>query len=173
MHTTPLLTLNIPVGLGFGSSTNSQAGTIQVQGAGHNLVFNSIFAPISNQRNSTRLAVKPGNTIALVGGNVTFDGGVVNAPMGRVEIGAVSNTPTQIRLSSTTQGWTLGYEPPYARCQLNNIPFFFIISFIFSQLFLIKVIRHPAHAVKSMYWKNNILFGCLQPSFQGFADDEK
>ncbi len=102
-----------------------------------------------------------------------LDGGVVNAPMGRVEIGAVSNTPTQVRLSSTTQGWTLGYEPPYARCQLNNIPFFFIISFIFSQLFLIKVIRHPAHAVKSMYWKNNILFGCLQPSFQGFADDEK
>lgn len=110
MHTTPLLTVSVPVGLGFGSSTNSQAGTIQVQGAGHNLAFNSIFAPISNQGNSTGLAVKPENTIALVGGNVMLDGGVVNAPMGRVEIGAVSNTPTQVRLSSTPQGWTLGYE---------------------------------------------------------------
>lgn len=110
MDNTPLLSVSVPVGLGFGSSTNSQPGTIKIQGTGHNLTFNSIFAPISNQGNSNGLAVKPGNTIVLVGGNVTLDSGVISAPMGRVEIGAVSNTPTQVRLASTPQGWMLGYE---------------------------------------------------------------
>lgn len=40
------------------------------------------------------LAVQPGNTLALVGGNVSFDGGVLTARGGRIELGGVAGSGT-------------------------------------------------------------------------------
>ncbi len=66
----PLLTINVPLGLQYGSTT---AG-IQVQ--------------------RSTLAVQPGNTLALVGGDVTMDGGNLTAESGRIELGAVASVGT-------------------------------------------------------------------------------
>ncbi len=56
--TTPLLTINVPIGLQYGS----RAGSVQVRGSS--------------------LGVNPGKTLALAGGNVSMDGGQLVAPGG-------------------------------------------------------------------------------------------
>jgi filamentous hemagglutinin family protein len=62
----PLLTINVPIGLQYGSNP----GSVQVQGA--------------------TLRVAPGQTLALLGGTVSINGGRLLAPEGRVELGGVA-----------------------------------------------------------------------------------
>ncbi|MBX9252520.1 filamentous hemagglutinin N-terminal domain-containing protein [Desmonostoc muscorum CCALA 125] len=65
-QTTPLLTINVPLGLQYGSNP----GNVEVQGAS--------------------LQANPGQTVALVGGDVTLNGGRLLAPGGRVELAGVA-----------------------------------------------------------------------------------
>jgi filamentous hemagglutinin family protein len=100
--TSPLLSINVPIGLQFGAS----AGSIQNQSIArdHNNV------PVG-------LQVQPGKAIALVGNGITNDGGLITAsdtsstpaPGGRIELGSVSG-PTFVSLISTNQGWGLDYS---------------------------------------------------------------
>ncbi|MEH2066323.1 MAG: S-layer family protein [Nostoc sp.] len=92
--TSPLLTISVPVGLQLGQ----MPGAIQVQGRG-----NDGIVPTSN----LGIVATPGQTIALVGGDVNFDGGVITAPIGRIEVGAVSNGT--VSLTPSPAGWQLGY----------------------------------------------------------------
>lgn len=78
-QTTPLLTISVPIGLQFGGS----AGRI----------LNQSQATDSNG-NTVGLQVQQGKTLALVGGNVSLDGGVLKAPGGRVELGGSSGADT-------------------------------------------------------------------------------
>jgi filamentous hemagglutinin family protein len=68
----PLLTINAPIGLNFrdepGDIINSSAGD--------------------------GLQVQAGETIALLGGNVNFDGGVIFAPSANIEIGGLTESGT-------------------------------------------------------------------------------
>jgi filamentous hemagglutinin family protein len=66
----PLLTINVPIGLQY----EGNAGSIQVQGS--------------------RLAVPSGETLALVGGNISLDGALLQAAAGRVELGGVTGVGT-------------------------------------------------------------------------------
>jgi filamentous hemagglutinin family protein len=91
----PLLTINVPLGLQFGSNP----GAIRVEGRGNSGVF-----PINN----TGLAVSPGRTLALVGGDVTLIGGILTAPSGRIEMGSVANG--EVNLTPIATGWRLGYD---------------------------------------------------------------
>ncbi|GAX40420.1 hypothetical protein NIES4075_13850 [Tolypothrix sp. NIES-4075] len=81
--TTPLLTVSVPIGLQFGRT----ARDIQVQGG---------------------IAVEPGKTLALIGGNVTLDGGLLTAPVGQIILGGILGEGT-IRLNLDS----------------NNLPFIF------------------------------------------------
>jgi filamentous hemagglutinin family protein len=69
-QTPPLLTINVPVGLQYGGNP----GSVSVQGA--------------------NLEVPDGQTLALVGGDISLDGSFLAAPSGRVELGAVAGTGT-------------------------------------------------------------------------------
>ncbi|PMB45433.1 hypothetical protein CEN40_12135 [Fischerella thermalis CCMEE 5205] len=80
-----LLTVNLPIGLQYGSNT----GNIQVQ--------------------SSNLQVSPGKTLALAGGNVQLNGGQLLAPGGRIELAGVAENNT-IDLSS--KGFHLGLSFP-------------------------------------------------------------
>lgn len=109
----PLLTINVPTGLQFGAnpgriinqsvapvggnfSESSTAGTDNVNGA---LPVIPVFG----------LSVNPGQTLALIGGDVRFEGGRAAAPSGRIELGAVGGE-AMASLAATNNGFTLGYE---------------------------------------------------------------
>lgn len=102
----PLLTVSVPVGLGFGSNP----GTIRVEGTGHSITRpHPIFGANARGDSLTGLRVPTGNTLALIGGDVFLVGGVVAAPSGRIELGSVSDGV--VSLNSQIPGvWTLGYE---------------------------------------------------------------
>jgi filamentous hemagglutinin family protein len=82
----PILSLNIPIGLQMGTAP----GAIEVQGPGNLLKTQStLLAPYFPIGISPGLQVSPGNTLALVGGNITIDGGILTAPAGRVELASL------------------------------------------------------------------------------------
>ncbi len=98
----PLLAISVPIGLQFGSNP----GTIVVQGTGHNAQFFSPGVAILN-RDAYRLQVKPGKTLALVGGNVSLEGGILSTLGGRIELGSV--TDGSAILNAFPQGLMLTY----------------------------------------------------------------
>jgi filamentous hemagglutinin family protein len=80
----PLLTVSVPVGLGFGTTP----GEILVQGS--------------------NLQVSPERTLALIGGNIALQGGNLIAPTGRVELGSVAGS-SLVNLTQIYKGWEFGY----------------------------------------------------------------
>jgi filamentous hemagglutinin family protein len=91
----PLLTVSAPVGLQLGANP----GQITVNNTGRD-------TPVP----TTNLGLAPaaGRTLALVGGDVIFNGGVVTAPSGRIEIGSAANG--QVSLTQTSGRWQLDYD---------------------------------------------------------------
>lgn len=107
---TPLLTISVPIGLGFGSNP----GEIRVQNTGHNLVAAGAGnLPLIRSNSPTGLQVQPGKTLALVGGDVSLEGGILRTEGGRIELGSVDNGT--VSLTPNTSGWALGYQ---------DVPFF-------------------------------------------------
>jgi len=70
LDSSPLLTINAPIGLGF----RDNPGDIE----------NNSVAGEGNG-----LEISPNQTIALVGGNISFDGGIISAPDGNVSLGGL------------------------------------------------------------------------------------
>jgi filamentous hemagglutinin family protein len=113
-----LLTVNVPIGLQFGST----AGPIQVNGTGHTLVSPSgsltsyiPLGPIGG------LQLQPGNTLALVGGEINLVGGILTAPSGRVELGSVG--PLQVvgfEVSDPTWKFTYDLVNPLGNISLSQ-----------------------------------------------------
>lgn len=77
--TTPLLTVSVPIGLQFGGTAESIHNYSQTTDSTGKVVG---------------LQVQPGTTLALVGGNVSLDGGNLWAPGGRVELAGVAGAGT-------------------------------------------------------------------------------
>lgn len=99
---TPLLTMNVPVGLQFGGNP----GTISVTGTGNNSRFNTIL-PISGLNSTNGLQVPSGKTLALVGGNLVLNGSFLSAPGGRIELGSITQGSANINL--TPEALTFSY----------------------------------------------------------------
>ncbi len=114
-QTPPLLEVSVPVGLGFADNPRA----IRVTGTGHSLtVSDATFSPIIGAGNGTGLRVLPGKTLALVGGDVFLAGGMLTAPSGRIELGAVAGG--NVTLNPNSSGWNLGYNgvPGFGNIQL-------------------------------------------------------
>ncbi|MEM9507200.1 MAG: filamentous hemagglutinin N-terminal domain-containing protein [Cyanobacteria bacterium P01_E01_bin.35] len=100
----PLITISAPIGLQLGQ--NSAA--IEVSGSGHDLsVVDPLFSPIIFGEQSG-IRVKPGQTLALLGGGITINGGVVAAPGGKIELGSVAEGIVDLDLSDSQL--SLNYE---------------------------------------------------------------
>ena len=102
--TPPLLTISVPIGLQFGQNP----GGITVQGSGHRMI-EGIFTPIDRSQNPIGLQVGAGNTLALIGGEVRFSGGIASVNGGgHLEVGSVSEGA--VRLNSLGSGWVGDYS---------------------------------------------------------------
>jgi filamentous hemagglutinin family protein len=118
MTTTPLLTISAPIGLQMGENL----ARIQVQGIGHNLTAQDpYFRPYFPTGLTTGLQVKPGKTLALVGGDVSLNGGLLTAPGGRIELGSVNPTG-QVGVNSHNGRFALDYSnvPNLGNIQLSQ-----------------------------------------------------
>ncbi|XWK90435.1 MAG: filamentous hemagglutinin N-terminal domain-containing protein [Phormidium sp.] len=115
-QTAPLLSINVPIGLQMGANP----GNITVNGTGLNRSVPVEGETVEQQaarliafeqdflNNPQGLLVQPGKTIALVGGNLTFKGGIVGVRQGRIELGSVNSGV--VNLNPTETGFVLGYE---------------------------------------------------------------
>lgn len=105
-QTGSLLTINIPIGLSF----RENPGSIRVIGIGHGVTAdNLLLFPLNRGNSDLGLRVKPGNTLALVGGDVSLRGGTVAAEHGRIELGSVGSGES-VSINPVPVGWTFDYE---------------------------------------------------------------
>ncbi|MGA7933153.1 MAG: filamentous hemagglutinin N-terminal domain-containing protein, partial [Kovacikia sp.] len=100
----PLLTMSTPLGLQYGSNP----GSIEVQGPGNFLFVNAPPFQIVRDFRPPGLQVQPGQTLALVGGDLLLQGGNLTAEGGRVELGSVAGGT--VMLTPTNPGWALSYQ---------------------------------------------------------------
>ena len=106
LNGSPLLTMSVPIGLQMGQNP----GAIAVQGSSYRVITTSAFAPlILGQIPAPGLSVASGQTLALVGSAIDLNGGVLSAPQGRIELGAVAAGSPPIQIAQTPQGITLSY----------------------------------------------------------------
>ncbi len=82
-----------------------------------------INQPNSDDR-SPGLQVRPGRTLALVGGNVLLEGGNLTASQGRIELGSVAGVG-QVSLSQSGNSFVLGYDEihDFGKIALSNRAF--------------------------------------------------
>ncbi|MCC5646461.1 filamentous hemagglutinin N-terminal domain-containing protein [Nostoc sp. CHAB 5824] len=98
-QTTPLLTVSVPIGLQFGATAAPIRNQSQASPGG---AVNSLGEPVG-------LQVQLGKTLALVGGDITLEGGSLTAVSGRIELASVAGN-SLVNLNSNNQNWVLGYE---------------------------------------------------------------
>ncbi|MEG4171849.1 MULTISPECIES: two-partner secretion domain-containing protein [unclassified Microcoleus] len=101
----PLLNVNIPIGLNF----RENPGKIINSSAAPALSLPELppgFPPIFN---NIGLAVQPGQTLALVGGDIELNQGTLTASTGQILLGSVAS-PGMIGLGATPLGLSLNYD---------------------------------------------------------------
>jgi filamentous hemagglutinin family protein len=98
-QTSPLLTVSVPIGLQFGETPGSIYNQSQV----------TRFFPETGFEIPVGLEVKPGKTLALIGGQVFLEGGGMFAPEGRIELGSVEGSGF-VNLTLIDKGLAVGYE---------------------------------------------------------------
>lgn len=104
LNPSPSLTVSVPVGLQLGQNP---AG-INVDGVGHNITVDiPVFSPF-NRRAVTGLKLQSGSTLALLGGELSFNGGVLSSETGRVELGSVAEGVVGINFDA--RGFSLDYS---------------------------------------------------------------
>ena len=98
----PLLTINVPIGLQFGSSPAAIVNQSQAS-------------------NNAGLQVLPGQTLALIGGDVILNGGNLTAVQGQIELGSVASSG-RVNLTPTSNTFTFDYQniPNFGNIQLTN-----------------------------------------------------
>ena len=104
----PMLTINVPLGLQLGPSPG------KIINQSRAIATNNSNSNNSNNGNAG-LAVQPGKTISLVGGDISIEGGAINAPVGTIEL-----------ISLTDGFWELGQNQSLetgviANSQFGNI----------------------------------------------------
>ena len=100
----PLLAVNIPIGLRF---RDNPAAIVNQSNA------------LDSNGNIVGLQVLPGETLALVGGDIHLDGGSIQAAGGRIELGGLSRAGTVSILGDSNPN-SVGQPSPPVPDQTNN-----------------------------------------------------
>ncbi len=101
----PLLTINVPIGLQFGSNPGRIINQSQAQTSIPLLPLN-LPIPIST---NAGLEVQPGQTLALVGGDIQLNGGNLTANTGQILLGSVAS-PGLVIFELTPLGLSFNYD---------------------------------------------------------------
>ncbi|EGK86326.1 filamentous hemagglutinin N-terminal domain-containing protein [Microcoleus vaginatus PCC 9802] len=101
----PLLAINIPVGLNFRENPGTIVNTSQAIGSTPTLPPLPVEIPVSNKLG---LAVDPGQTLALIGGEIQLQGGNLTAYTGQILLGSVKS-PGLVQFEPTALGLNLNY----------------------------------------------------------------
>ena len=109
----PLLNVNIPIGLNF----RENPGKIINASAAPALTIPQLPPGIPPIFNNMGLAVEPGQTLALVGGDIELNQGSVTASTGQILLGSVVS-PGMVGLGATPFGLSLNYDKIF---NLGNI----------------------------------------------------
>ncbi|MEG3988660.1 S-layer family protein [Microcoleus sp. S28C3] len=102
----PLLAINIPVGLRFRENSGTIINTSQAIGPTPTLPPLPVEIPVSNKLG---LAVDPGQTLALIGGDIQLQGGNLTAYTGQILLGSVKS-PGLVQFEPTALGLNLNYS---------------------------------------------------------------
>ncbi|MEG4467095.1 filamentous hemagglutinin N-terminal domain-containing protein [Microcoleus sp. AT9_B5] len=105
-NSVPLLAIDIPVGLRFRENSGTIVNTSQAIGPTPTLPPLPIEIPISNKLG---LAVDPGQTLALIGGDIQLQGGNLTAYTGQILLGSVKS-PGLVQFEPTALGLNLSYD---------------------------------------------------------------
>jgi len=103
--TVPLLAINIPVGLRFRDNPGTIVNSSQAISSTPTLPPLSVEIPVSNKLG---LAVDPGQTLALIGGDIQLPGGNLTASSGQILLGSVKS-PGKVQFEPTALGVNLNY----------------------------------------------------------------
>jgi len=95
-QTVPLLAINIPVGLRFRENPGAIVNA------------SSVTQVVQDQTMPVGLAVPPGQTLAMVGGDVIFNNGFATAFSGNIQLGSVAS-PGLVSFNITPEGLGLDY----------------------------------------------------------------
>ena len=108
-----ILTVSVPIGLDFGSShdlVGNSSSAINVNGSGHTLDARAGRSATRGETESS-LTVLPTKTLALVGREINFDGGILVSSSGNIEVAGVRQGKVGIINPESNEGiWTLNYE---------------------------------------------------------------
>ncbi|MDJ0741976.1 MAG: filamentous hemagglutinin N-terminal domain-containing protein [Xenococcaceae cyanobacterium MO_167.B27] len=102
IHTqvTPLLTVSVPIGLQFGETANPIRNRSKI------IETVSIPSTEITINEPVGLKTNPNKTLALVGGDIFIEGGILTAPSGNIEV--ISSAPNSFAsLNKIDQGWTI------------------------------------------------------------------
>ena len=91
---TPLLTVNVPIGLQFGNRTGS--------------ITNKSLA-IGSSSFAEGLQVDNGKTLTLVGGDILVEDGLLGSSGGSIELAGIAENE-RVGLQQTATGWALDYQ---------------------------------------------------------------
>ncbi len=115
-----LLNVLVPTGVQMGFNP----AEIQVEGSGHGVISQGSQLPYQRNARGSDLQVKPDQTLALLGGGITLNGGVLTA--GNVELGSPvasrSGENAFVGLQPIANGFTFDYAQvgSYGNIQLLN-----------------------------------------------------
>ncbi len=98
----PLLTVSVPLGLQFGSNPGEIINRA-------NFAVPNPQDPTGQDQIKLGLETEPGNTLALIGNGIIFDGGAVTAPTGNIELGSVAEN-SFVTLEPIAKEWKVNYE---------------------------------------------------------------
>ena len=101
LQESPLLTVNVPLGLQYGTNP----GSIQVRGNGQGR--RSFDSAIIDTQDALR--VQPDKTLALVGGDIKLEGATLKTAGGRIELGSVGEN-SLVNLVPIEKGFSFDYS---------------------------------------------------------------
>ena len=95
----PLLTISVPLGVRFGNNAGSITNRSQTEIPNANPFLGDTVG----------LSVRPEKILALIGGDINIDGGVITASQGKIELGSVADNNI-VNFDLATDSWNFDYS---------------------------------------------------------------